>query len=266
MWKREAEQAKGVIVIVHGAMEHHGRYLKLADQWLTEGYHVIMGDLPGHGTTTRNRGHIDSFDEYIHTVHEWVKAAEDYRLPLFLLGHSMGGLIVIRFLQEIHKTVQGVVLTSPCLGIATGPGAPLRAAAKMLNVVKPDVKFPSNLTVEMATRNKEIRDEMENDSLYLQKVSVRWYTELLRGMEEAHEQIRRFPDVPLFIMQACEDKIVDRTMVRKWFDQSPISNKAYKEWRGCYHELFNEYESAQVFAFAKYFMEAQLSLWRGEST
>ncbi|MED1919597.1 alpha/beta hydrolase, partial [Bacillus thuringiensis] len=96
MWNYEAEEAKAVIVIVHGAMEYHGRYEAVAEMWNHIGYHVVMGDLPSHGTTSRSqRGHIDSFDEYIVEVKLWVKEARKYRLPIFLFGHSMGGLIVI---------------------------------------------------------------------------------------------------------------------------------------------------------------------------
>lgn len=85
MWNYEAEEAKAVIVIVHGAMEYHGRYEAVAEMWNHNGYHVVMGDLPSHGTTSRNRGHIDSFDEYIEEVKLWVKEARKYRLPIFYL-------------------------------------------------------------------------------------------------------------------------------------------------------------------------------------
>ncbi|GAA3320271.1 hypothetical protein GCM10020331_030570 [Ectobacillus funiculus] len=56
-----------------------------------------------------------------------------------------------------------------------------------------------------------------------------------------------FPDIPLLIMQAYEDKLVDRMQVRKWFNEVDSSDKAYKEWKECYHELFNEYEREQIF-------------------
>ena len=107
MWNYEAEEAKAVIVIVHGAMEYHGRYEAVAEMWNHIGYHVVMGDLPSHGTTSRNRGHIDSFDEYIEEVKLWVKEARKYRLPIFLFGHSMGGLIVIRMMQETKRRCRG---------------------------------------------------------------------------------------------------------------------------------------------------------------
>ena len=75
MWKWETEgDAKGVIVIIHGAMEHHGRYKWVTQMWLSAGYHVVTGDLPGQGMTTRAyRGHIDSFDEYLDEVKSWMR-------------------------------------------------------------------------------------------------------------------------------------------------------------------------------------------------
>lgn len=131
MWNYEAEEAKAVIVIVHGAMEYHGRYEAVAEMWNYNGYHVVMGDLPSHGTTSRNRGHIDSFDEYIEEVKLWVKEARKYRLPIFLFGHSMGGLIVIRMMQETKREdVDGIILSSPCLGVLAEPSAPPQAASK----------------------------------------------------------------------------------------------------------------------------------------
>ncbi|CAM4156668.1 phospholipase [Bacillus manliponensis] len=259
MWNYEAENAKGVIVIVHGAMEHHGRYISLAEMWKEAGFHVVMGDLPAHGTTSRNRGHIKSFDEYIEEVKLWIKEAKTYYLPLFLYGHSMGGLTVIRLLQETKMDVQGVILTSPCLGVVPKPNAPVRALAKVLNVAMPTMQFSSNITVEMATRNHEVRDAMENDSLFLRKVSVRWYSELIKSVEIAHEKTSEFPDVPLLLMQACEDQLVDKTRVRSWFDRLHISDKAYKEWPKCYHELFNEYEKDEIFSYAKAFAEVRVN-------
>ncbi|AWC30892.1 alpha/beta hydrolase [Bacillus cytotoxicus] len=260
MWNYEAESAKAVIVIVHGAMEYHGRYEALAEEWNHIGYHVVMGDLPAHGTTSRNRGHINSFDEYIEEVKVWIKEARKYRLPIFLLGHSMGGLIIIRMMEETKREdIDGIILSSPCLGVLATPAAPLRALAKVLNIVMPKLQFPTNLTVEMSTRNKEVRDAMENDSLFLRKVSVRWYSELIKSTRIAHEKIDEFPDVPLLLMQACEDKLVDKTSVRKWFDNLKISDKAYKEWPNCYHELLNEYERDEVFNYIKSFTEMHVN-------
>ncbi|MCD7032660.1 alpha/beta hydrolase [Metabacillus sp. GX 13764] len=258
MWKWKAENPKGVVVAVHGAAEHHRRYRWLIEMWRCSGYHIIMGDLPGQGTTTRQRGHIDSFDEYIKEVNGWIEEAGRYELPVFLLGHSMGGLIVIRSLQEKHHNLSGVILSSPCLGIVHKPNPALDILSRGLNVLAPSLRLDSGLSIDIATRNKAIRDEDENDSLYVRKVSVRWYRELIKAMEEAHAKINDFPDLPVLLMQGGDDKIVDKSAVRTWFNKLGVLEKSYKEWKGFYHEIFNEPDREQVFKMAKHFADGHL--------
>ncbi|MGG5252616.1 alpha/beta hydrolase [Neobacillus sp. SM06] len=260
MWKWEAEgEAKAVIVMVHGAMEHHRRYGWLIEMWRTSGFHIIMGDLPGQGMTTRSRrGHIDSFDEYIFEVKDWIQAAYTYDLPVFLLGHSMGGLIAIRLLQEEHLNLAGVILSSPCLGLVQTPSNFLNILSLGLNVIYPKLKMNSGLTVEMATRNEDVREADLNDTLYVTKVSIRWYRELVVAMKNAFENLEKIQDVPMLVMQGGDDKIVNKQVVREWFNQAPLSEKRFKEWQKCYHEIFNEPERDEVFEYAKDFVISQL--------
>jgi lysophospholipase len=260
MWKWEAEgEAKAVIVMVHGALEHHRRYGWLIEMWRVSGFHVIMGDLPGQGMTTRaNRGHIESFNEYLLEVKEWVEAALEFDLPVFLLGHSMGGLIAIRLLQEEKLNLAGVILSSPCLGIFQQPSKFLNFVSHGLNVVMPALRLSPGLTVEDATRNKDVKAADLNDSLYVTKVSIRWYRELSEAMEQAFENMENTHDIPMLLMQAGEDKIVDKRAVKEWFNYAPLSEKRYKEWPKCYHEIFNEPEREEVFEYAKDFVISQL--------
>ncbi|WML54397.1 alpha/beta hydrolase [Neobacillus sp. PS3-12] len=260
MWKWEAEgEAKAVIVMVHGAMEHHRRYGWLIEMWRTSGFHIIMGDLPGQGMTTRsNRGHIDSFDEYIFEVKDWIQAAYRYDLPVFLLGHSMGGLISIRLLQEERLNIAGLILSSPCLGLVKTPPKLLDALSYGLNVIYPSLRLNSGLTVQMATRNPDVREADVNDTLYITKVSIRWYRELSAAIKLAFEKIGDIQDVPMLAMQGGDDKIVNKKMVKEWFNGVPLSEKRFKEWPKCYHEIFNEPEREEVFEYAKDFVTSQL--------
>lgn len=260
MWKWEADgEAKAVIVMVHGALEHHRRYGWLIEMWRSSGFHVIMGDLPGQGLTTRaNRGHIDSFDDYIIEVKEWIEAAYDFNLPVFLLGHSMGGLIAIRMLQEEHMELAGLILSSPCLGLVKYPSKFLDMLSHGLNIVMPTLRMSPGLTVEMATRNEDVRAVDMNDSLYITKVSIRWYRELAAAMELAFENMEKTQDIPTLLIQGGDDKIVDKRSVKEWFNHAPLSEKRYKEWPKCYHEVFNEPEREEVFNYSMDFVISQL--------
>ncbi|HET7579535.1 MAG TPA: alpha/beta hydrolase [Bacillales bacterium] len=260
MWKWEADNAKGVFVLVHGSGEHHGRYKWLIEQWRENGFHVVMGDLPGHGEGAKTRGHIDSFDEYIETIADWIKEAEDYDLPIFLFGHSLGGLAVIRTLTEKKLPVHAVILSSPCTGLVKPPPKPVKIFAKVVNSIAPKwrVQIKKSGANPSATRNKERLKKDSEDPLILRKVSIRWYNQLEIALKAAFDQIDDFPDIPLLVMQAGEDKIVDKHDVGHWFNKVPVRDKTYKEWEGLFHEVFNEPEQKEVFGYALGFVELHL--------
>lgn len=259
MWKWEVEEPKGVVVLVHGAAEHHGRYMWLVKKWNSIGMNVIMGDLPGQGNVPRKkRGHIRSFQEYLEEIYSWIELASEYKLPIFLFGHSMGGLAVIRLLQEKVLPIKAVILSSPCLALVDEPPTILDVLTRGLNCIIPSLRVDNNLSVSKATRNEDIQKQDEHDSLYVTKVSVRWYRELVKAMKLAFRNIDKLPNVPVLLLQGGDDKIVDKHYVSKWFNKVNSSEKVYKEWEHLYHEVFNEPEREEVFQYTRRFVETHI--------
>lgn len=251
VWKTESKAPQGVVVIVHGTGEHHGRYEWLKRQWLKVGYHVILGDLPGHGKNAEHKGHVDSFNEYIVALKKWMDKARTFKLPYVVFGHSLGGLVVIRTLQESRYKPDAVILSSPCLGLKVPPPSWLKKAVSPFNLFSPRFRVPIKSSADnvLATRNKEILKKDALDPLIVKKISLRWYFELDHAMEEAFQQVDSLPNSPLFTLQAGNDKIVDKIKVYEWFRKIQLKNKHYKEWPGFYHEIFNEPKRDIVFSY-----------------
>lgn len=261
MWKWEAVgEAKAVIVMVHGALEHHGRYGWLIEQWQLAGFHVVMGDLPGQGVTARsNRGHIESFDDYLHEVREWILAAYDFDLPVFLLGHGMGGLISIRIFQEEEgMSLAGLILSSPSLGLVKKQSKLKMAKLRAMNIVMPTYKINPGFSIKDATRNIDVQEADLHDGLTIKKVSARWYSEFLESIQLAFENIENTNDIPMLLMQSGKDNMVAKKAVKEWFNHALLSEKRYKEWPNFYHEIFNEPERHEVFEYALDFAMGQL--------
>ncbi|MFD2705364.1 alpha/beta hydrolase [Salibacterium lacus] len=252
------EKPRGTIVLIHGVGEHHGRYQEWINRLNTRGFHVVAGDLPGHGKTRGKRGHIDRFDQYIDAVYNWYKEAAALDVPVFLFGHSLGGLIAVRTLMEKYLPVQGVILSSPCLGLADSPKRGVELAAKMMHHVTPSFRAKSGITAELLTRHEETRAAFRQDDLIVPTVTLRWYRELTKAVKQAQLYPDYYPDVSTLVMQAGEDYIVDRFSVRRWFNQLHISDCAYREWKGLYHELLHEPEREDVFSFLMHFVEQRL--------
>ncbi|RXI98658.1 alpha/beta hydrolase [Anaerobacillus alkaliphilus] len=256
MWVWESKDAKAVFVLVHGANEHHVRYQWLVQKLINEGFHVVMGDLPGQGRKPKARGHVESFQEYIDTIEEWYKRAQEFHLPIFLLGHSMGGLAVIQTMLQKKLDVNAIILSSPCLGLVNPPSKFLQYSAIPLNKFIPKLRLATNLA--QVTRCEEMLKRDESDIHMVKKVSIRWFMELKTAMANSHRDVHNFPNVPLAVLQGGDDLIVDKSAVLDWFHNVPLTDKYYKEFPGLYHEVFNEPEKETVFEIAKGFMESHL--------
>ncbi|TMW71800.1 alpha/beta fold hydrolase [Alteribacter natronophilus] len=264
MWIRETseKEPKGVFVIVHGAGEYHVRYEWVVQQLNRSGYHVIIGDLPGQGTTTGRRGHVSEFPEYFRQVRPWLREARGYGLPVIQLGHSMGGLISLLVQNEIKPSLRPdiLVLSSPCLGLANTPPIYKRAISRVLNQVWPTLSLPSGLEPGSGTRDEKMRARDRADASLVKKVSVRYYRELTASIRRAHEEASLFPDLPLFVMQGGDDRIVDKEEVKRWFNALDITDKAYREWPGYFHEVLNDPGKEEVLLQMLAFVTARLHM------
>lgn len=260
MWKWETDQAAhGVIVMIHGELEHHARYGWLIEMWRSKGYHVIMGDLPGQGMAKRaSRGHIDSFDQYIEEVKKWIEASYQFDLPVFLLGHGMGGLIAVRLLQQMKPEIAGLILSSPTFAFRHTPSKVSHLLSGGLNKLTPEHKFNFDFPIDKATRNQEIIEIDKEDPIYINRISVRWYREMLVAMKQVPLENKNFPNVPVLLLQGGEDLLVETMVAKKWFRDLDLLEMHYKEWPQCYHELFNEPERDEIFSYTESFTRNRL--------
>ncbi|SDO12667.1 alpha/beta hydrolase [Alkalicoccus daliensis] len=263
MWKWQAEgETKATVVIVHGAGEYHARYEWTVAQFRKLGFQVIMGDLPGQGTTEGPRGHVNSFQEYVHTVKKWITEAKKTKEPVILFGHSMGGLIAATTLQELkeNELPDMAVLSSPCFGLIKKQPWAKQAAVNVLNRVAPRTMFPNGLEPGSGTRDPVMRARDLKDDLLIKRVSARWYKQLLLAIAKAHNFVQDIPNIPVYIAQGGDDRIVDKNAVKEWFNKLDVDEKYYKEWPDLFHEVLNEPEREEVVAHMAGFITTQLTL------
>lgn len=247
--KWSAKESQGAVVLVHGTGEHHGRYAHVAAFLNQQGWDVYADDLPGWGRSPGIRGHIDSFDNYVQKVREWTVAAlEDSagKRPVFLLGHSLGGLIATRFVQseKAAQELAGLILTSPCLRLKLEVPAWKAQAAKLLDRFWPTLALANGITPDMVSRDEAVQAAYKDDPLNYPKVSVRWFQELHKAMQAAWEERTRLR-VPVLVLQAGDDSLVDADAVERFTAGIP-GNKTFRRFPGLRHEVLNEPERADV--------------------
>lgn len=256
MWKWETEnEAKGVVVIAHNMLEHTGRYAYVITMLRRNGYHVIMGDLPGQGQTSRsNKGQIDNFDVYHEHILEWIRIANEYKLPTYVLGVGLGGLIVLNLLEKVEVPIEGLMLLSPLLEFKKSNKTRKDKIISNIGKLAKDTRFKVGITVEDLTRNSEVIDETHNDQLMLQKVTYHWYKQIIEIMKETVNHLKDVKSLPLLLMYGTEDKVADVTAMDLIKEKITTEELYFKVWDGLYHEIHNEPERDEVMRYILAFL------------
>jgi lysophospholipase len=246
-------QPHGVILIVHGLAEHSGRYQETAEYFSASGWAVYACDLRGHGLSPDSpksgRVHVNRFSDYFNDVDALLGLAKNNHddLPLFILGHSMGGLISIAYALSHPGRLDGAIISSPALGTHPEfkPPLLLKLLVSILSRLAPRLLVDSALDVSAISRDPNVVQDYIDDPLVSRKVSARWYSEIMKAMKRVHDQAASL-QVPMLLMQSGADRLVDPGAPRQWADAAPDSLVELVTWEGLYHEMLNEPEKDRV--------------------
>ncbi|TQR18025.1 alpha/beta hydrolase [Psychrobacillus vulpis] len=252
MWKWEAdEKPKAVIVIVHSAYEHHRRYAWLIEKFRSSNCHIVMGDLPGHGDHTSKRDiHNESFDQYKDYITHALQVAVAYNLPIFILGHGLGATLLMKVMNKLQIEYAGVILTSPWLQLKKLPSKWTKALAK-LSVQQ---KIHHDIQLKELTRNYEVYKQFVDDPAYDTLISNHWYKELQLMMKSIMQATESVPNVPVLLMTAERDKITENNVAVGWLKKQELTEFQYKQWKNCFHDLYQEPEREEIFAYSHSFI------------
>jgi alpha-beta hydrolase superfamily lysophospholipase len=247
-WAPETE-AKGVISLVHGLGEHSGRYSHLAQAVTASGYALVTFDLRGHGKSEGQRGHTPSHEQLYRDIDRLlVESSSRFPgLPSFLYGHSLGGNLVLNYTLRRQPRLSGVIATGPWLEVAFKPPRWKLALGRVMNVIYPSFSSPNGLIPEDLCHDPTVVRAYKNDALVHDRVSARLGIEALQNGAWALEHAAEFP-LPLLLMHGGSDRITSGPASQE-FARRVGSLCTLKIWDGLWHELQNEYEQGEVFAF-----------------
>jgi len=246
LWARawEPEHPGGTLAIVHGYGEHTGRYREFS-RWLAQqGWRVVACDLPGHGRSPGRRGHIRSFSEYLSAVEGLLGEARMHP-PVFLLGHSLGGLVAARYLELEPGAASGLILSSPFFGLGLPVPAWKRALARMLSRLWPAASLPSGIQPEHLSHDPEVVEAYRTDPLVHRVATARWFTEVLAAQAAALEGAPRIR-VPVLLLQGTEDRLAEVAATRAFAAACGSPDLTLKLYGGLYHETLNELDRGRV--------------------
>lgn len=256
---RPDDEPRGVLAIVHGLAEHSGRYGTVVDRLVPSGFAVYGFDLRGFGRSPGQRGHVDSWSDYRGDVEAFLAMirGEEPGRPLFLMGHSMGGLIALDFLLRRPDGLAGAVVSGPGLEPVGVAKWYLVMVAKLLSLVWPRFSLDVGLNVKAVSRDPEVVEAFLNDPLRHSLGTVRWGTESLKVIE----WIKARPGdlhLPLLMVHGGADRLVSSEGTRRFFEKAGSADKELHVYEGGFHEPHNDVNREQVLADLESWLERHL--------
>lgn len=242
-----SDSPKAIILINHGFAEHLNRYDYVAAKFSENGYSVYRYDLRGHGKSRSKSGHIDSFNQFISDCDEMVEKIkeENKDVPLFMLGHSMGGLITALYGIAYKDKLQGQIFSGAALGMLPSISGIKARILPIINKLFSNLMIKNPIDVSLCGDKKVFEAYLE-DPLVLKKATMNFYVEfLINSIKELKERVKEY-NYPCLITHGELDKIVPKELSVSFFNNISSKDKELKVYKGLYHEILNEKEKDHI--------------------
>jgi acylglycerol lipase len=254
---RAAAQPRAVVVICHGVNSHGGQYLWPANELAAAGFTVFALDLRGRGKSDGERFYVEDVADYVSDVAAVVKLAKSRNpgLPVFLLGHSAGGVVSSVYTLENQKELAGFICESFAFQVPA-PGFAL-AAIKGLSHFAPRLPV-LKLKNEDFSRDPIAVRILNSDPLTLNEAQP---AKTVAALVRANERLRReFPRItlPVLILHGTADKATVCHGSEFFFETVGSKDKTLKLYKGHYHDLLNDVGKEGVLGDIKQWIEARL--------
>ena len=238
---------RGVVLLVHGLGEHVGRYMALADRLNQWGFSVRGYDQYGHGESAGTRGDLPTDDKLLTdlaAVIDDTRTRMDDRLPLILLGHSMGGLVAAQLVALKLRRVDALVLSSPAFDV--GLGVAQKMLMHSLFRLAPQARVGNGVDARQLSHDHAVVDAYRADPLVHDRISARLAHFIASAGPAVLQRAARWK-VPTLLLYAGQDHLVRPAGSAAFAQAAPADCVTAREFPMHFHELFNELDSAPVF-------------------
>ena len=255
-WQPEGS-ARAVICLVHGFNAHSGHMIWPAERFAAHGLAAYALDLRGRGRSDGERFYVEKFSDYLDDVNGLVAIArkENPGLPIYVLGHSAGGVVASSYVFDNQDNIAGLI----CESFALDVGLPEAAALviKGISHLAPHLHLYT-LKNEIFSRDPQAVAAMNSDPLIAnEKQPAETAAELIKGAERLKENMPRFT-VPVLIIHGTNDKATRYQGSQYFYDHAGSTDKTLKLYDGGYHDLLNDTIKEEVLADVQSWLDARI--------
>jgi acylglycerol lipase len=243
-WQPEGNP-RAAIILIHGFNAHSGYMEYPAEQFASNGFAVYALDLRGRGRSEGERFYVEKFTDYLDDVNTLVQGArsDNPGLPIYVLGHSAGGVIATSYVYEHQTEIAGLI----CESFAYDVGLPNAVALilKGISHLTPHLHVFSLNNADFS-RDPAAVERMNNDPLITKESQP---AETAAVMLTAADALTgHFPQfkVPVLIIHGTEDKATRPAGSEKFFELAGSTDKTLKLYDGHYHDLLNDVDKEIV--------------------
>ncbi len=254
---RPAERPRATVVIIPGFNSHSGYYEWVADQFLANGLAVYAVDLRGRGNSDGERFFVESFEEYVRDVEAvmTIVKSRETGSPIFLLGHSAGGVVSCLYALDHQAVLAGLI----CESFAHELPAPDFALAvfKGLSHIAPHAHI-LHLPNERFSRDPKIVETMNSDPLIAHETQP---TQTMAAMVRADERLKKdFPliKLPVLILHGTLDKNTKPSGSQHFYDAAGSADKTLELYEGGFHDLLNDLDKESVIRDIKNWIDRRI--------
>jgi lysophospholipase len=237
---------QAVVVIAHGAGEHSGRYAHVAARLVSEGYAVYALDHQGHGRSEGTRALLTRMHRAVADLDSLISLAAQAQpgADIFLLGHSMGGTISVRYAIEHQDRLRGLILSGPLAALEAAP-RPLRLLVRVLSATAPAVPVLA-VDATLVSRDPAVVNAYVTDPLvHHGKLPARTIAEIAGAVESFPAAVESIT-IPTLIAYGTADRLCPPAGSLMLHRRIGAQDKTLKAYEGLYHEILNEPEQDTV--------------------
>lgn len=234
------DNPKAVVGIVHGMGEHSGRYNYVVDALTAADISVVSYDQMGHGKTEGKRGHVANYDMLLGCVGELSSKMMELvpAKPTFLMGHSMGGNVLLNYLLRRNPKINGAIVSAPWLKLAFDPPAIQVKLGRIVSGILPGLVQSTKLDVKSISRDPNEVARYSKDTLVHGKISTAFFVGVYDAGEWALENASKL-NTPTLLYHGTADKLTSHN-ASKEFAQKAGETVTFNSLDGYFHESHNE--------------------------
>lgn len=258
---------KAKVLIIHGLSEHSGRHINTERALLDSGFGVIRFDLRGAGESGGRRQWVGDFSEYVDDValiYRWICRKLSPK-PLFLMGHSLGGAISIRFLESYQNAFNGCILSAPA-HVVGGAVSPITLAiGRQLVKLFPTLRIPGNSDKSAISKDPQVVKTFLEDPLCHHSNTLSQGRAILDELPKVSQRARALT-LPALLIHGSADRIIKLEGSFEILKNLGSKDKSLHIISGGYHEPHNDQEKDQYFQAITTWLDRQLTLFHSSST